>query len=112
MSSLIHNDNAGSDLPTQNMTIELQEEAAHIEEHVVELRKVNSKLKVENHELKEKIEIQKNVTFIKKVHFCHGDEVPFCPDCKQKRSLLIRLAGPRQTETGLIYSCPVCKKVY
>ena len=106
MSSLTHEAKTDYDIVNQGAAAELQETSIQLQEQVLDLRAAIYKLKKENQELKEKIELQEKAEFNKKVYFCYSDEIPFCPNCFKKQSLLIHLTGPVSTDNGQIYNCP------
>ena len=105
MSSLTHESKTGA-------TIELQGTSMQLKEHVLDLQATIFRLKKENQELKEKIKLQENTEFNKKMYFCYSDEVPFCPNCFKDQGLLTHLVGPVQGDSGHVYNCPNCNKAY
>jgi predicted nuclease with TOPRIM domain len=112
MSSLTHEANTNYGLANQGATIEIREASMQLQEQVLDLQAAIFRLKKENQELKEKIELQEKAKFNKKVYFCYSDEVPFCPNCFKKQGMLIHLTGPASTEYGQTFNCPECKKEY
>ena len=100
------------DLANQGAIIELHEPLLRLQEQVFELRAANSKLRKENRELKERIDLQEKVKFSNKVYLCYSDEAPFCPSCFKRQGMSIFLAGPVSKDNKQIYSCPECKKEY
>lgn len=112
MSSLTHEGKTNYELTNQGEEIQIQETSIRLQEQVLDLQAAIHKLKKENQELREKIQLQEKAKFSKKVYFCYSDEVPFCPNCFKEQDILIHMTGPVSKEAGQIYGCPECGKEY
>ncbi len=98
------------DLAKKGMTVEFQEKIMQLREEALELQEENLRLRKENRELKERIELEETVHFRRRVYWRDGDEVPFCPYCREKSRLLVHLHGPDEDgpERYLIWNCQEC----
>jgi hypothetical protein len=111
--SLIDTAKTAYDLAKKGMTVELQEKIMQLREEALELQEENQRLRKENGELKERMELQETVHFRRKVYWRDGDEIPFCPYCREASDILIHLTffGSRD-RTILVYLCPECGSKY
>lgn len=106
----------GSKRPTKAMIVELQKQITQLQKEAIELNDENSWLKAEDLRLKKKIEMLESTRFEfkKKVYWCEGDGVPYCPYCYERHQHLIHLSGPDILSQGRweLYTCQECGIIY
>lgn len=95
--------------------LELYERVVNLHSDIVGLVEENIRLRNENRELKEALDLKGKMTFEEPFWYLEGDETPYCPACwevkKQAVHVVVELKAP--TSSGRPgWQCPNCKHVY
>jgi hypothetical protein len=95
-------------------TIEAQEQILKLREAALTLQEQNIELREENRKLREERELERQLRFDKNVYWLdrgNGAE-PFCPSCRDKDRLLIRLHPATSYNYLGTFVCLVCQHSY
>ena len=94
----------GATIEAQEQILRLREAALTLQEQNIELREDNRKLR-EERQLDSALKFEKNVYWLERGQ---GPE-PFCPSCRDKDKLLIRLHPGDNHNFGGTFVCLVCR---
>ena len=100
------------DLVKKGVTVGLEEKIMQLREEGLELQEENLRLRKENRELKERLESEEDVYFRRRVYWRDGDDVPFCPYCRETSGILVHLKRPFKEKNVEVHACEKCRTQY
>lgn len=88
--------------------IELYQKVVALQGEVVELSSRNFEIEKENQDLKKRLQLKGAMHFRAPYFYQEGDDVPFCPNCWESKTVAIHLL----TLGHSVRACPTCKTDY